>query len=350
MMKKAIKVFWALAFIALVCFCFHRCTTILRYKVGRSDTIGSFYKLPANTVDILFVGSSHAYRSISPMKIWGETGYTAYDLASPSQSIPAAYFLIKEGIRTQHPKIIFLETYGSRFMSDYPLRERLHASLDAIPMNMTKFEIMTDFLPRTMTFEESLEYLFPIRLYHSKWEELTDLDFRPVNQFLRGYAYGQFCEPRERPDIPEGEIELYEGTLLYFDKIVDLCKKSNVELCLYRSPEAVGDKTEENMMASNALIRYAQSKGIGCIDFNYLRDDISLDYQTDFLNAGHVNYQGMCKITSYFSDLLSKEYSLEDHREDGRYAFWQKDYETYRTYLTEKEQNPDDPDEDDENL
>ena len=44
---------------------FHEATHILRKKLQATDTIASFYQEKKDSLDVLFVGSSHAYYAFS---------------------------------------------------------------------------------------------------------------------------------------------------------------------------------------------------------------------------------------------------------------------------------------------
>src|SRR5438477_3987320 len=46
------------------------------------------------SVDILFIGSSHAYRGFDP-RLFAETGLTSFNLGSKAQSPLNSYFLLK---------------------------------------------------------------------------------------------------------------------------------------------------------------------------------------------------------------------------------------------------------------
>ena len=62
-----------------------------------------------DTIDVLFVGDSLVYSSVSPMEIWKEHGFTSFDCSTPAQLLETSYKYIKIAIERQHPKVIFLE-------------------------------------------------------------------------------------------------------------------------------------------------------------------------------------------------------------------------------------------------
>lgn len=333
--KRLKSILYIIVFVAIFLAAFQRISHILTVKVNANDTISIFYE-EKDGLDVLFVGSSHAYRGFSPMEAWGEHGITSYTLGSQSQSIPCSYYLIKEGIRTQHPKVIVLEAYGARYGNDYTSEARLHAAIDGIPLNSTKLEIITELLPYTMDFRQSLEYIFPIITYHGRWDQLKKNDFKPLRPFTRGYSVSYKILEQTEPEVVTEIANVYERTLKYMDMIIDLCEENDVQLVLCQTPCAQGKEYKSIQKKTNGLREYVSQKGIPYINFELLRKEINLDYANDFMDNTHVNSYGAAKITKYISDYLVENYQLPDHRGEAAYANWEKDYADYTAYVEEK--------------
>ena len=324
-------------FLLLFLWCFHKSTYILRYKAHANDTVGSFYNEKSDSIDVVFVGSSHAYRGFSPMEAWNRQGFTSYTLATQEQSIPVSYYLMKEAIRTQHPKVIVLEVYGAKFKADYTTTPRVHAAIDGIPINRTKLEIFGKLLPRSMNMSEILEFVFPIIYYHDRWDSLEEKDFHPLNSCLRGFLVSYKTQAQEEPgEVPTEEEKIYEGAMEYLEKIVSLCRENNVELLLCQTPS--GDYSSYGIVRRkvNTVKKRAQELGVPFVDFEQLRDELHLDYATDFRDHTHLSMYGAEKVTNYISDYLTEHYELVDHRGDGEYADWEQDYQDYLRLKEEK--------------
>jgi hypothetical protein len=65
-------------------------------------------------LDALFLGSSHAHCSITPMEMWRESGVTGASITGPSQplSITAAY--LEEALHSQDPKVVMADNHEYR--------------------------------------------------------------------------------------------------------------------------------------------------------------------------------------------------------------------------------------------
>lgn len=327
---------FAIGFIALFWVSFWRITEILSHKTGVNDTVASFYDRPKDSLDVLFVGSSHAYRAFSPMELWGGYGIPSYNLATASQSIPSSYFLIKEGIRRQKPEVIVLEAYGSWYESDYVSAELLHGAVDGIPLNRTKLEFLLDFLPESMEPKECLLFAFPMMLYHGRWQELHKRDFSPRRQFLNGYQYTEKTVPVQKPE-PVKEMEpVYENTMEYLEKIISLCEKNHVNLVIALTPLGESGQYGEIVRRANTFMEYAARRGVDCLNFQELADEIGIDFETDFYNPDHMNAFGGDKISRYMANYLTERYGLADRRGEEAYADWQLSYEEYLNFRETK--------------
>ena len=58
-----------------------------------------------NNIDILFLGSSHAYRGFDP-RIFKKYGYTTYNLGTSGQSLESSKLVYENYISTKNVKII----------------------------------------------------------------------------------------------------------------------------------------------------------------------------------------------------------------------------------------------------
>lgn len=326
-MKQSLRyVLCVSGFIIIFFIAFGKVSYILQHKVHDNDTVGSFYNETGEQMDVLFVGSSHSYRSFSPMALWNQTGIASYNLATPKQSIPCTYYLIKEGIRLQHPKVVVLETYGIRYIKDYDSKAKLHEVVDNIPLNATKIEMMKDFMSETMGFHEQLEFAFPIIKYHSRWNALSPEDITPQKTWIRGFwMEGKIRVQKEPKEVTE-EKKIYAKNIEYLDKIIELCEENNMELVLVQAPMANSDYYKTVCSKMNTLKRYAEDKEIPYIT---LDNEIVLDYSIDFMDEGHLNFIGAEKATEYMGNWLKEHYDLPDHRGETEYAEWEEDYKEY---------------------
>ena len=55
-----------------------------------------FYSIPENSIDVVFVGSSHSFCCFSPVELYDRYGISSYNFSSSNQSMLASYLWAKE--------------------------------------------------------------------------------------------------------------------------------------------------------------------------------------------------------------------------------------------------------------
>lgn len=70
------------------------------YDVNANGVLGEM----DNTVDVLIVGDSEAYTSISPMELWKKYGFTSYVCSSPGQSLSDSFKFVHTSTEKQKTK------------------------------------------------------------------------------------------------------------------------------------------------------------------------------------------------------------------------------------------------------
>ncbi len=70
-----------------------------------------FYAMKKDSLDLLFIGSSHSYCTFDPEIIDQELNINSYQLGMPSQLPDASYYTLREALRSQSPKTVVMEVY-----------------------------------------------------------------------------------------------------------------------------------------------------------------------------------------------------------------------------------------------
>ena len=64
-----------------------------------SSTFLGFYELEENTVDVVFLGSSHSVSGFSPQYLYNEYGIRSYNLSCEQQNLITSYYWLKECLK-----------------------------------------------------------------------------------------------------------------------------------------------------------------------------------------------------------------------------------------------------------
>ena len=256
-----------------------------------------------NTVDVVFLGDSLIYSSISPMYIWNEFGYTSYDCAGPAYTIKDSYEYLKIAIKSQHPKIVFLE-------SDVVFRSLHH---DESFQNKVK----------------DLKNYVPILKFHNNWKQLFS-----KNGYLniyKGYklnvtknGYNGNIERNRNNKRKRIDTE----NMAYLNKIIKLCKRNNIEVVLISNPSKTGFKYDKH----NQIELISKKKKIEFIDLNLV--EIGIDWKNETKDNGkHLNYLGARKVSHYLGDYIKEKNIVNSHKDDKNYDSWNESYKVYYNKL-----------------
>lgn len=266
------------------------------------------------SIDVVVLGDSEAYRSISPLLLWKNTGYTSYVCATSSQKLTYSKTMLTRALRKQKPKLVILETL-------------------AIYRHMSLGDVL---------FNEVSEQM-PIFRYHNRWKELLNkqsgstMDATDIARSTsgKGHLYNNSVDPCWPGDYMRqtAERETIPMTNRLFVKTIQrMCEENGAKLLLVSAPSPVNWSYRRH----NGIEAFAQELGCPYIDLN-LRTELGIDWSQDTYDKGdHLNYTGAVKVTNYLSSYLQKQGLLTDHRGDPAYAGWDEAFQNYQKLITAK--------------
>ncbi len=348
MRKRAGRI---IAFLLLFVFLFVTVQAVLTPKwradsggsEDETDKYGFFYELPKNTVDYFTMGASTSCYSISPSRIYAETGITGYCLGNDGQRIDILYYLLKEALKTQHPKMVFLDM--SLLMKEETIDACLTRAFVQMKPSFNKLQAAQNCKTETRT---AMELLFPLIQFHDRWKDLTKKDFYfgAAQDYVRNGAFEDFhvvmdTKILERPSgslykleneeitaVEERTEKINESEADYFEKVLSLCQANGIELI----PTHFGEIWP--LGRSETIESYLKPFGLELLD---LTDPaVGLDWMQDSRDNGtHTNFWGCAKESVYLADILRTK-GFEDHRGQSGYELWDRTLETYRQWEQEE--------------
>ncbi len=287
------------------------------------EQMKSYYKQKENTVDALFVGSSHVFCHVNTGVLWQEYGISAYDLAGAEQPYWNSYYYIKEALKTQSPKVICLEisTPGIRPIDNQP-ENWLITNTYGIRLNANRFGA----IKASATENAFARLLVPFNSTHGRYVDLTEDDFTDANSSInyKGFDPRETTVAFDKPDISNvtNRTPLSEKEEKYLRMIIEYTKLQNIPLMFFSSPYVV---EADEQAKYNTVFDIADECGIPYIDFNKRYDAMGLDFETDMAEVLHLNRSGNQKFTKYLGKCLTEMYDLKDHRGERKYASWDVD-------------------------
>lgn len=342
-MKKIKTVTGVILFLLLGLLIFVNISEVLRRKTGaETDMVHSFYEIEENTLDVLFLGSSHLYYGVQPNELWEEYGITSYAMGSPEQTVATSYFLLKEAFEHQQPKVVLMESYYFWNKKMYYSEARLRQAFDGMAFGKVKLEMIQTMLPE-LEIKDKLSYALPFLKYHSRWDALENYDFQ-TKPYLKGARIDYTTVAVEDPGLPEEASKIPENSLYYLEKIMELCEENGAEFAMFAIPYGIekrADSYEYRQGVNLALDTYLSEKDIPFLFYQQDYTDV-IDFAADFRDRTHLNTQGAVKLTDHLGAWLTETYDMADHREEPAYECWNRDYEKYEQDRAAAQENPQD--------
>lgn len=309
MIKNKVKnIFLFILFVLGIIITLSAFSYVLRQKEygGAQD---KFKELEKNSIDTVFIGTSHQFCSINTDLLYDEFGIESFMLATSAQTIPMSYYAAMEAIEFQHPERIVLEMcYASndfRTVTD----EMSHCFFDGMPLCRAWSEGIKDLIDK----ESRIYFYLPLGLYHTRWKELKEADFINTAVSDRGSVYYENVVVNDEiPVIDKTQKEAMPQEMeKYMDMLIELCRKNDVELILYTAPFNTLHSEDEfdlndlyrRQRIFNYISDYAENEGIEYHNLFYEIDNIGLDNSCDWMDRQHLNCSGQAKFTRYMANM-----------------------------------------------
>lgn len=315
-------------------------------KWEASKVEDSFYRLEENSIDVIFMGSSCASAAIDPYQLYEEQGISAYCLTCNQQPVLGSYFWLKEVLKTQRPKVVAFEVVGIGMRTE-KVEKIARRSYDHMRWSLNKIQYALAYQATGEMLSPILSYMFPLYMYHDRWNALTydDYDFMHGDRqtLTRGFTPISIVYGDTNPDIDyQGLVldESKEGEYIasnekYLVKIMDLCKKEGIELLLYKSIDS-----SWKTAAHNRVQQLADENGVTFLDMNLpeIVAETGVDYRTDAYDYRHLNIRGAQKTTVYMGNYMKTHYDLPDQRENAKIsAIMEEEWPAYASVMENKQ-------------
>lgn len=159
----------------------------------------NFYEQEKDTIDVLVLGSSHAYSDINPSVLWSEYGIASYDLGGSVQPMWNTYYYLVEALKTQRPRLIILEAFCLNYMYDYSDDSRIIKNTYGLKWSSNRLDCLRASAP-------SKDYWLPLLHEHNRYAAISEEDFRsnlgnPLYIDWKGFINMTSTESFEQPDI-----------------------------------------------------------------------------------------------------------------------------------------------------
>lgn len=302
----------------------------------------SFYS-EKEQFDALFFGSSRMLDGIYPMELWEEFGITSYNMAQHSEDLIISYWQMKNAFEYNAPKIAVVDVsvfyLGKVQGDDDSAKSYLHKSLDHMPLTYWKYAALKDVTENVNIFE----YLFPLTIYHNRWNELERNDFYKEPYGLKGAELRFGVEPLPNDGWCSDEIATdFDVSAVKMDAMIELCEEYDVQLIFSCMPSVYTSCDPNVASIMNYIEQYAKEEGVPFL--NFAKDSDIINYSTDFADRAHLNPSGAGKVTCEIGKYLIENYALDGQKDTKTIDSWNQSLEIYKDIKLAKLQELEDAD------
>jgi hypothetical protein len=251
-------------------------------------------------VDILFVGSSHAYRGFDP-RLFADLGFTSFNLGSKAQSPLNSYFLLKRYWPRLKPKLMVMEVYPAALAVD---------GLESFYDLTVNSPVSGELAQMALAVKHPHAVNAIVSAYLGRlWRPLDGL--RQAEISGETYIAGGYVEAPGRPDvrkISSLQFDLVDRQLEYLRRIIAFAQAqdSRIILVIHPLPPRYLASIRNYWAASGTISSMATQAGVPFWDFNR---DLRLDDERHFKDMDHLNASGVREFNRAFIERM-KEHGL----------------------------------------
>ncbi|RRD36926.1 ABC transporter ATP-binding protein [Fusobacterium nucleatum] len=301
----------------------------------------AYYKIPKDSLDLLFVGSSHSYCTFNTRLFDHYLKCNSLNLGTSSQSFSITYSGILEILKRQTPKVIVIEVYPIKREPSVPA---LRPHLDTMNFSINKLRLIMNSLP----ISKWGNHLLTTTYYHSRWKEFyvlkntKDKDYgeygkRLENKGFSGYNY-DFIRNTLHYNIYEKDwnktfnplFNIDNNSLNLLESLFKICKEKGIKVIL-TSPPVIEDSNTLSILYNLSLKNLMNKYDVNTVDFN---DGTKKYERICFLDDEHVSLAGADEVSFKMANYLKENYPIllntknyEDSDRSPEYYFYSENIE-----------------------
>lgn len=246
-------------------------------------------------VDIIVLGSSHAYRGFDP-RVFEEAGIKLFNLGSSSQSPIQSNVLLNQYIDDLNPKLVVLEVYAGTLGID-----GVESSLDLAANNKMDWN-----------YYKTLKDIRNLQTYNStiygSFRELFNLNEGFEEELVQEedvYVNGGYVETiyRQNPmnDEKSRPWKIEPVQLKYLKENIEFLKRKEIPCLLMQTPitQKLYESRTNNEEVDSLLSELGSYK-----NFYY---SLRLNDSLDFYDSNHLNQEAVVRFNKVFIDYLKQQ-------------------------------------------
>ncbi|MEY8304275.1 DUF1574 family protein [Anaerosalibacter bizertensis] len=288
-----------------------------------------FYDLEPNSIDLVFIGSSHSYCTFDPEIIDNALGTNSFNFGSPLQHADSSYYILKEILKYHKPKAVVFEIYWDMIDDEFELKQA-----DTVINAINNNEFKREFIYNVFPINEMIKYVFrPVRFqqdmfsyWNKKLVENVEKYIEPIEKKQnnvegvshyksKGFIYSDIIIPEEKfyktnqfIGFDGAKWDFNNTQKSYVEKLVQLCNKKDIKVVFVTAPVANISMEHINNydILHNKISNFAKKLDVPYIDYNIVNKEKKLLVNENFRDDAHLNYSGVEIVMKDFINWYKK--------------------------------------------
>jgi hypothetical protein len=285
-----------------------------------------FYALSPNSTEVVFLGSSHAYKSFNPAIIDSATRLNSFVAGSPAQTPVTSYYVLKNVLRTQSPKTIVFENYFFTVFYETGQLDNAGEVYDNMPDSPVKDEFFRNgfniydkcalsFAP-VLRYKNNYMYVLKKIIGKAKISSSAKNMYKGYEDTHLRIKQKELTEKNKFDGYVFDSSKINETNIKYFKKIIDLCKQKNIRIIIFTCP--VPPVSYKKIRNPNDIDAYFKKlvKYYGVEYYNYLNPGLlGLNQDTIyFSDYTHLNNLGAEIVSNRISNIINRGKTSETNK------------------------------------
>lgn len=293
------------------------------------ERMDGFYDQPENSLDMVFIGSSHSYCTFDPEIADMALGTNSWQLGTPSQHPDTSYYLLREVLNHQQPKTVVMELYWDVLDDEFELKQA-EALFEVLRNDGLREEYIKEVFPEG----DKVKYSLPAIRYQQDYFAYAGNEMEkgledelgvskpwtaPANgtEYYRskGYVYCDIIMDNSEYD-KTNQFKYFNGKdwqfnptqKKYVEKIISLCKENGINLIFVTAPVAnvSMDFIENYDRVNEQVSSFASENNIPYIDYNIVNMEERLLENENFRDDAHLNHSGIEIVDRHFIEWIKE--------------------------------------------
>ena len=294
---------------------------------GDTEIINGFYGERKNSLDVVYLGGSASFVYYQPLKAYKEYGITAYNFGANTMQAELYPYMVEEVYKRQNPKLLIIDAraYQYRDGEQPPTEVAYRNVLSGTPLSINKSNFIEENVREVLQEDNTLPYYFSFIKFHSaegKYSKTQAIRMmlHKYKHPYKGFMFIPKVEKEEYIDYETAEEKApFKETVQKLDELLDTLKDKDTKVLFVVSPYI---EQKEHKKIYNYVAKRVKEAGYDFIDANDYRDEMKINYNTDFYNPSHVNIYGSNKYTDFINNYIKNNLNLIDHRKEKVYDSW----------------------------